>query len=45
VCGPQQSLDLAGYQAFFASLPPENQQAVVQRWGAPVRPMLRQGAS
>jgi len=40
----QQSLDLAGYQAFFASLPPENQQAVVQRWGPPESdPMLRQG--
>ena len=40
----QQSLDLASYKAFFASLPAVNQQAVLQRWGAPeADPMLRQG--
>ncbi|MEG2998959.1 MAG: cobaltochelatase subunit CobN [Comamonas sp.] len=40
----QQSLDLPSYQAFFASLPLVNQQAVLQRWGAPESdPMLRQG--
>ncbi|WP_159912683.1 cobaltochelatase subunit CobN [Pantoea sp. 18069] len=40
----QQSLDLASYQAFFASLPEANQQAVLERWGAPeADPMLRAG--
>ena len=39
-----QSLDLASYQAFFAGLPQANQDAVLQRWGAPdADPMLRQG--
>lgn len=40
----QQSLALERYQAFFASLPEANQQAVLQRWGAPgADPMLRAG--
>ncbi len=39
-----QSVDLASYGRFFASLPPENQMAVRTRWGEPeADPMLRQG--
>ena len=39
-----QSLDLASYSTFFAGLPAQNQQAVLQRWGAPENdPMLRHG--
>ncbi|MFG5775489.1 cobaltochelatase subunit CobN [Comamonas sp. J-3] len=39
-----QSLALADYQQHFASLPQANQQAVLQRWGAPEQdPMLRNG--
>ena len=37
-----QSLDLESYQRFFDSLPDENRQAVLQRWGTPQQdPMLR----
>ncbi|RGE40110.1 cobaltochelatase subunit CobN [Comamonas testosteroni] len=39
-----QSLDLASYERYFASLPETNQQAMVQRWGRPDQdPMLRNG--
>lgn len=38
-----QSLAMQDYRAFFASLPRQNQQAIVQRWGEPEQdPMLRQ---
>jgi len=39
-----QSLALDDYQAFFAQLPPANQQAVLERWGGPeLDPMFRSG--
>lgn len=40
----QQSLALDDYMRFFESLPAENREAVISRWGAPdADPMLRQG--
>ncbi|MCY1273915.1 cobaltochelatase, CobN subunit [compost metagenome] len=40
----RQSLALADYLAFFATLPEANRSAIVARWGAPeADPMLRQG--
>src|SRR3990167_8236309 len=39
-----QSLALEDYQAFFAQLPTDNQQAVLERWGGPEQdPMFRSG--
>src|SRR3990167_8744763 len=39
-----QSLALDDYQAFFAQLPTDNQQAVLERWGGPEQdPMFRSG--
>jgi cobaltochelatase CobN len=39
-----QSLALSDYEAFFATLPRANQQAVIERWGRPERdPMFRDG--
>ncbi|WP_068830906.1 cobaltochelatase subunit CobN [Pseudomonas sp. BMS12] len=40
----RQSLAMADYLAFFATLPEANRTAIVERWGAPeADPMLRQG--
>ena len=40
----RQSLALADYLAFFATLPQANREAITERWGAPEQdPMLRQG--
>ncbi|WP_462381584.1 cobaltochelatase subunit CobN [Pseudomonas sp. Marseille-QA0892] len=40
----RQSLSMGDYRAFFATLPAESQQAVIDRWGMPEQdPMLRQG--
>mgnify|MGYP006166671461 CR=1 FL=1 len=40
----RQSLALADYLAFFATLPQANREAITERWGAPEQdPMLRSG--
>ncbi len=42
--GCQQSLSLQDYEDFFSSLPEQNQQAVLQRWGKPEQdPKYRKG--
>ena len=39
-----QSISVAQYQTFFAQLPSENQQAILQQWGTPEQdPKYRQG--